>query len=90
MRVVLDVAALGSGLGGDETWVRGLLDGLADVAAAGDEFPLLVPHGTSLPDVVRGHELFPARTVANGVASRTSLSISRELCTTTGLIWSSA
>jgi glycosyltransferase involved in cell wall biosynthesis len=62
MRVVLDATALGSGLGGDETYLSGMLEGLAAVARDDDVFPLLTRPGASLPaglDAAR----FPTRTV---------------------------
>ena len=58
MRVALDVAALGSGIGGDETWMTGLLEGLA-LESGGHEFALLSPDGVVLPEAVRGRKEFP-------------------------------
>ena len=42
MRVAIDATALASGRGGDETYLTGLLDGLAAVAGQEDSFPLFV------------------------------------------------
>ncbi|MGZ4695509.1 MAG: glycosyltransferase family 4 protein [Acidimicrobiales bacterium] len=49
MRAVLDATALGSGLGGDETMLRGLLRGLALTAEPGDELRVLAAPGEELP-----------------------------------------
>ena len=42
VRVAIDATALGSGQGGDETMLRGLLEGLAATVEPGDVFPLVV------------------------------------------------
>ncbi len=49
MRAVLDATALGSGLGGDETMLRGVLRGMALSAETGDELRVLAAHDTELP-----------------------------------------
>ncbi len=58
MRVVIDATALGSGQGGDDSMVRGLLEGLAEAAEAEDRFPLIVRAGTELPATVEAHPAF--------------------------------
>ena len=63
MRVVLDATALGSGLGGDETMLRGLLRGLALTAEPGDELRVLAAHDGELPDRGRGQ---PGRCRSSG------------------------
>ncbi|MFN8036732.1 MAG: glycosyltransferase family 1 protein [Acidimicrobiia bacterium] len=52
MRVAIDCRPLGSGLGGDETMVRGFLRGLAVCAGDGDRFSLLVPDDAAVPTEV--------------------------------------
>lgn len=59
MRVAMDATALGSGRGGDETYLTGLLDGLAAVAGEEDSFPLFVRPGAALP-AAWGAGRFPA------------------------------
>ena len=49
MRAVLDATALGSGLGGDETMLRGLLRGVALTAEPGDELRVLAAPDGDLP-----------------------------------------
>lgn len=50
MRVAIDGVFLGAGRGGDETFLRGVLRGLALRRAPDDEFPLILPHGYSPPE----------------------------------------
>ena len=59
MQVVLDASPLGSGRGGDETYLRGLIDGLAQTAADGTTFPVLLPHEQPVPDGIRTRPDFP-------------------------------
>lgn len=66
MRVVIDATALGSGLGGDETFLAGMLEGLGAVADPDDEFPLLVRPGAPLPSRIAGDPRFSARELAQG------------------------
>ncbi len=63
MRVVIDATALGSGQGGDDSMVRGLLEGLAEVATAEDCFPLIVRTDAELPAAVADHPGFPRHPV---------------------------
>ncbi len=65
MKVLIDCAALGSGIGGDETWLTGLIEGLADVADTqnSDQFPLLVDSESRVPVVARGQTKFPTLAV---------------------------
>ena len=59
MRVLMDATALGSGRGGDETYLTGLLSGLAAVAGEEDSFPLFVRPQVALPPPL-GTGRFPA------------------------------
>ncbi|MGH2704387.1 MAG: glycosyltransferase family 4 protein [Actinomycetota bacterium] len=52
MHVALDGTALGSGRGGDETLMRGLLGGLAEVASPQDRFSLYLPSRAGVPGSV--------------------------------------
>lgn len=61
MRVAIDGRALGSGRGGDETYTRGLLQGLAEAMDPADSFPLFVREGAVLPRAIVGHPAFPFR-----------------------------
>jgi len=59
MRVLVDATALGSGLGGDETMLRGLLRGLArSVPTADDQVEVLATAGAALPPEVEDHPQF--------------------------------
>lgn len=58
MRVLIDGAPLESGIGGDETWMTGLLEGLA-ITNRSHEFPILTAHGTSVPCAVKDRADFP-------------------------------
>lgn len=60
LKVAIDATALGSMRGGDETLLRGLLTGLAEVSDAGDTtFPLLLRTGVEPPGEVSTHPAFP-------------------------------
>ncbi len=61
MKVMIDCAALGSGLGGDETWLTGLIEGLAAVTdtTTTDCYPLLVDSAERVPHAARGQQCFP-------------------------------
>lgn len=63
MRVAFDASALGSGRGGDETYLRGLLRGLATVADGDHRFVLLTPTDADLPSPVEDHESFARRDI---------------------------
>lgn len=63
MRVLLDATGLGSGAGGDETMLSGVLQGLAEVAGVDDVFPVLAADGVELPDPVHGDPRFPVKRV---------------------------
>ena len=59
MRVLVDATALGSGLGGDETMLRGLLRGLArTVPSPDDEVEVLATPSACVPPEVGGHPQF--------------------------------
>ena len=68
MRVAIDATALGSVRGGDETYLRGLLSGLAELVTGdvGDRFPLLTLPGVAPPPEVRGHPAFPVHVLPRG------------------------
>lgn len=59
MKVAIDAAAVGSHIGGDETWLTGLLEGLARCVDPDTTFPLLLPEGAQLPEAVANHPAFP-------------------------------
>jgi glycosyltransferase involved in cell wall biosynthesis len=59
MRVAIDGRAIGSGAGGDESYTRGLLLALQEVAAENDTFPVLVSPGAQPPDGIAGDGRFP-------------------------------
>lgn len=63
MRVLLDATGLGSGAGGDETMLSGVLQGLAAVAEPDDVFPVVAAVGARLPAAVEGDPRFPLRRV---------------------------
>lgn len=60
MRLAVDATALGSGRGGDETSLRGMLRGLATVAGTSGPhaFHVLVPEDAALPAEVAQHPAF--------------------------------
>jgi len=70
VRVVFDATAIGSGRGGDETFLTGVREGLALEAPPGDVFPLLVASPQSLPAGVRDNPAFPVQTVGSGGGTR--------------------
>jgi glycosyltransferase involved in cell wall biosynthesis len=51
INVAIDGSFLNAGRGGDETFLRGLLAGLASRAGAGDRFTVLAPDGACPPEV---------------------------------------
>lgn len=78
MQVALDAGALGSGRGGDETCLRGILAGLAAVADAGDRIVCYVPRAAVLPPPVDGDARFPVhRLRAAGGMARFAVSLPR-------------
>ena len=58
MRVAIDATFLGAGRGGDETFLRGVLRGLAACREPDEEFPLLLGPG-AVPPEVAGDAGFP-------------------------------
>lgn len=58
MRVLLDATGLGSGAGGDETMLTGVLEGLALVAQPGDAFDVVAAEGADLPPAVGCSDAF--------------------------------
>ena len=63
MNVGIEASALGSGRGGDETFLRSLLAALALTARAGDRFPLYCAPGADVP-APGGLASFPIRRIA--------------------------
>lgn len=63
MRVLLDATGIGSGAGGDETMLSGVLQGLAAVAGDDDVFPVVAAEGAELPPVILGDSRFPIQRV---------------------------
>ena len=61
MIIAIDAMALGTGRGGDETYTRGLLAGLAEVVPddGPDLFPLLVRPGSDPPPSLANRSAFP-------------------------------
>jgi len=59
VRVAIDATALGSGQGGDETYVQGLLAGLSAVREEGDSFPLYVHRRAAVPPAIVQNPAFP-------------------------------
>ncbi|MBK6437512.1 MAG: glycosyltransferase [Candidatus Microthrix subdominans] len=64
MRVVLDATGLGSGAGGDETMLTGVLEGLAVAAEADDAFVVVAATDADLPAVVMSDARFEVHRVA--------------------------
>jgi glycosyltransferase involved in cell wall biosynthesis len=62
MRIILDATTLGSDLGGDETYLAGMLAGLARCAGTDDTFPLIIRRGAQLPEELDSRR-FPTRAV---------------------------
>jgi glycosyltransferase involved in cell wall biosynthesis len=60
VRVVIDATSVGSGLGGDDTMICGVLRGLSEVARATDELVVLASEPDLLPNVIHSH---PSSTV---------------------------
>lgn len=60
---MLDATGLGSGAGGDETMLTGMLEGLAQVAHTGDAFTVVAARNAELPDAVTGDPRFEIRRV---------------------------
>lgn len=58
MRVLLDATGLGSGAGGDETMLSGVLQGLAAVAPPEDRYVVVAAEGAKLPSAVLGDDRF--------------------------------
>jgi len=64
VRVAIDASALGSTRGGDETFLRALLLGLAEVSdPVHDVYPLLLPVDAALPAALRDNPLFPVHAI---------------------------
>lgn len=61
LSVAIDAAALGSGIGGDETFVRGVLEGLDRRAGADLEVHVYAPEGESVPMRRARARLLPSR-----------------------------
>jgi glycosyltransferase involved in cell wall biosynthesis len=79
MRVAFDATALGSGRGGDETYLKGVLAGLDEVAAPGDVFPLFLRPGVRTPAGLDAGR-FPARELSRaGGGRRLAFTLPRQL-----------
>jgi glycosyltransferase involved in cell wall biosynthesis len=65
VRVALDASFLGAQRGGDETFLSGLLEGLARRRAPDDSFPLLLPTPVAPPSVA-GDGAFPVVPLRRG------------------------
>jgi glycosyltransferase involved in cell wall biosynthesis len=64
MNVGIEASVLGSGRGGDETYLTSLLEGLAAVADdESDRFPVYVRSGAPTPPSIVGRAAFPVRVV---------------------------
>ncbi|MDQ1681391.1 MAG: hypothetical protein QOI42_2250 [Frankiaceae bacterium] len=64
LRAAIDGRALGSGWGGEETYLRALLAGLATSAVDGDLYPVWVRNGVAVPpEMLSAHEI-PVRRIA--------------------------
>lgn len=59
MQVILDASPLGSGRGGDETYLRGIIDGLACTEGDGTTFPTVLPRDQPVPEPIRSRPEFP-------------------------------
>jgi glycosyltransferase involved in cell wall biosynthesis len=59
MQVVLDASPLGAGRGGDETYLRGLIDGLSATDGDGTTFPVLLATDEPVPESIRDRADFP-------------------------------
>lgn len=64
MRIGIDGSALGSGRGGDETLMRGILIGLAQEADPDDRFELFVRDASAVPQAVASDSRFHLRHLA--------------------------
>lgn len=70
MRIAIDASALGSGQGGDETMMTGLLSGLAVTATATDRVDLICRVQATLPTSVSAHPSFRRHDVHRAGGSR--------------------
>src|SRR3954452_18440902 len=68
MQVVLDASPLRTGRGGDETYLRALIDGLAATQPDGTTFPVLLADGEAVPAAIRSRSDFPVARVRRGPA----------------------
>jgi glycosyltransferase involved in cell wall biosynthesis len=64
VHVAIDGRSIGSSLGGDETMLRGLLNGLAACAAPGDRFDVLLPRDADVPESIRADDHFAVRRIS--------------------------
>ena len=76
MNVGIEASVIGSGRGGDETYIMSLLSGLAAVADDDlDRFPVYMRPGVSLPRSIAGRPAFPVRVVPARGAMRYALTL---------------
>jgi glycosyltransferase involved in cell wall biosynthesis len=59
MQVMLDASPLGAGRGGDETYLRGLIEGLSVIDLDGTTFPVLLATDEPVPETIRDRTDFP-------------------------------
>ncbi|HET8568512.1 MAG TPA: glycosyltransferase family 1 protein [Candidatus Limnocylindria bacterium] len=70
MRIAIDATAIGSGRGGDETYLRGLLAGLAEAAAETDRFTVYLRAAVPPPAALVAHPAFLWRSIVTAPAVR--------------------
>lgn len=75
VQAALDASALGSGRGGDETYVRVLLDGLAATGEPGDRFRVFLRAGAELPGRARTSPAFRVERLDRPGSSRLLLEL---------------
>ena len=76
MNVAIEASVVGSGRGGDETYLISLLNGLAAVADDDvDRFPVYLRPGAPVPTSIVGRAAFPLRVLPGGGTLRYALSL---------------
>ena len=76
MNVAIDASVMGSGRGGDETYLTSLLNGLSAVADDEiDRFPVYLRPGAPVPQSIAGRAAFPLRAVRGRGTLRYTLSL---------------
>jgi glycosyltransferase involved in cell wall biosynthesis len=78
--IAIDAAPLGSGRGGDETSLLGMLSGLTAVAPADLRFVVLLPDDTQTPDPIAHHAAFDVHRIPRaGGLRRLTVTVPRAL-----------